>query len=1832
MPPYDRRARQRGFNTRIPIYTLSGGVGRQAPSKRLPSEAQVVDNATPSLEKSIEKRSGSTQILTSDDLGEPHPYGSLNLGDGDGAGANMAMSTIVDTSATYSFTFSGAGTEHGTLNLVSSDATDVTYTMTSVGNSGFLTESATGFTFNEAAVVDSTLTLIAEDTTSNTFVAKEDGTVTDGHLSVSPAGIAYNAGSGATPLERGASAALHLRNAIYSANSFNNNASITFTFSTPAVVDETITMTSADNTTLTYIAKTNSTVTDGSVDGSGNVQFNAGATATEAGDNLESAINSTNGHNAVNANGSATWTFNTGTPTASLSSIILPILTNIGTTVSKTYVCKATGSNGDIDSGSIVFLQGNSQNEVADNFRQAFLNKNGHGNYVTTDRIVVNNGADKAVGTFTFSTFPADGETIQLISAQGTTVTYKAKDDCSACPQIDGGFTEFDNGDNSNIVDKKLAYGDRVNAAKNLAEAINGTKGHNGEILAHWSYDGRVALTQTVTGTVGNTTVTSSAGFDTACSVNPPATFTGGAGGGDVTITQPYGGTAGNTTITASIQFDAACSVNPPATFTGGTSSGIDETQFTVTSSSGVMTIANVTESKYSTSRVNLSSGFGGSLSVLPSARFGKMFYDVVGATGQVKLEQTVGGDDGNTTITTAGDFTNSTSTNPSNFTRNSLTYVNKGSSATVVGKELKTAIESSNGHNGKITVAESSGVMTLTQATAGPDGNTLVIPSNYFQSSVTGTMGTSFTGGDDVQTLLNNEYLELENIKGTIEKFYFTTSLDGSDSTETRIGIKDATAISDVVTSTISSINLNDRIRMTASPVEGSTTSFHLQTNDFGGAGLLAGSSKPTLIPNVTFTLGSTTPSDYFYYWFSVSDTLRYLLVINYGVGVEQSKKLFYIFKIDTEAGTAQDQTPDVNPDESVYRYITYKHETKTAKEALEAITIGTNIYILNKFVKAGFSSSDNGVKFGLDGVETADIDYAGREVTYYTSSLVDPEGIAFLYIPNKAYSAGSEVYNAYGVWKALVDIRAESSSTFAHDDADETVIPADPGPPEYATSSDGAEAPVLDHNIWYPYTATAVEQNPATLVLDGVNRIQLDETRTSWGTTGTDGADQVAEVEFASGMTPSVKVEVDPACETDSCERKWKETTKDSSGIITDEGDIVYDRNHSRKVADQGSGDSGSEAQDDEYISLWQYVRAVDQIPVQDNRYVSRTQQFLGQAFTDFSYVKLPPHPTDPTDIIDHTTEICDYDAGNLIGNAAQAIGILYEGKTHDDYGSNFPDDCTDVSSHAEHEFGLGKIFYVENSYAGADPGYYRINSDTEKPYIAKVRTPFKHSMFDNNRMPHRMSFTIPTEVDAKAGWNLAPEEWILRTTGDEETNPGPKMFEDGKQVEIKAMGFFRNRLWLAGEDKVFSSKLNEINNFWIDDPISLTDEDPIDITCSYNKYTEVTSLTPFESYLFVNTGSDVQFTLQGSDNQITPFTAEISPTSFYSTAPLVNPVLLGSQIYFFDRKRLYIYFNEKTVSINSAIEVSYHCPDYLPSNYGDTTVVAPYDTLLFTNGDNTKDIYCYTNRYSGEQVIQNSFFRYSYGNENEAINCWDNDIYFVIKSETAVGNPIRHLAKQLFKENDLSIPLVDNKKIITVDTINTFYDAANDTTTFTFASYFNANPNVLVVVDTGTYEKRGEEIEIQSTTLTEQSTQIVVNGRYDNQGIQICVGTKFTTTVELSPIFYRDENNNVADGILSLRTMHLRHHNTGNYRVEVTRQGRKITPIIFTSKSVGLRTDELPLERYVVDGETVSKILGFGDEVKIELISDYTTPMNITNIELKGRFNATYSSWVR
>jgi hypothetical protein len=123
----------------------------------------------------------------------------------------------------------------------------------------------------------------------------------------------------------------------------------------------------------------------------------------------------------------------------------------------------------------------------------------------------------------------------------------------------------------------------------------------------------------------------------------------------------------------------------------------------------------------------------------------------------------------------------------------------------------------------------------------------------------------------------------------------------------------------------------------------------------------------------------------------------------------------------------------------------------------------------------------------------------------------------------------------------------------------------------------------------------------------------------------------------------------------------------------------------------------------------------------------------------------------------------------------------------------------------------------------------------------------------------------------------------------------------------------------------------------------------------------------------------------------------------------------------------------------------------------------------------------------------------------------------------------------------------------------------------------------------------------------------------------------GELFETRIQLSTLFVRDENNNIIDGVLNLRTGVIRHYNTGNYDIEVTHRSR--TPLV--SQFVAQRPDftngeeTLPLDNIQNQGEFVAKIYGYSDSTKISLVSNYTTPMNITNMEFKGKFKQKYTT---
>ena len=270
----------------------------------------------------------------------------------------------------------------------------------------------------------------------------------------------------------------------------------------------------------------------------------------------------------------------------------------------------------------------------------------------------------------------------------------------------------------------------------------------------------------------------------------------------------------------------------------------------------------------------------------------------------------------------------------------------------------------------------------------------------------------------------------------------------------------------------------------------------------------------------------------------------------------------------------------------------------------------------------------------------------------------------------------------------------------------------------------------------------------------------------------------------------------------------------------------------------------------------------------------------------------------------------------------------------------------------------------------------------------------------MFDAKRMPVKLTLISSNNFKFEA------VEWDPRTSGNRKTNPGPDIFtkDDGtlRQIEINSMAFYRGRLFFSAADTLFTSQIGDYDNFFFDDIAKIVDSDPIDLQASSNKYARINAMIPFSDYLFINTDSDTQFELLGSENTVTPFTAELAPTAFYATAALVDPILMGSQIYFFAKQKMYIYYSSQAASISAASEVSSHCPEYLPENFGSVATAGARDSIFFINEDKQNEIFIYTNRYQGDRAVQNAFHKWTLSSTDKVLSMqhFDDRLYAVIR----------------------------------------------------------------------------------------------------------------------------------------------------------------------------------------------------------------------------------------
>jgi len=558
---------------------------------------------------------------------------------------------------------------------------------------------------------------------------------------------------------------------------------------------------------------------------------------------------------------------------------------------------------------------------------------------------------------------------------------------------------------------------------------------------------------------------------------------------------------------------------------------------------------------------------------------------------------------------------------------------------------------------------------------------------------------------------------------------------------------------------------------------------------------------------------------------------------------------------------------------------------------------------------------------------------------------------------------------------------------------------------------------------------------------------------------------------------------------------------------------------------------------------------------------------------------------------------------------------------------------DDLTSIAD------GFGKVYFCRNSYLTFPSGFYRATRYSKNPYFERLRSEGPNTVIDHRRMP----IIIYKDTATDGNWRVAHMPLFPRRAGTSLSNPGPKALE--RKERIQSMAIWKNRMWIATDNTIFASKANSFFNFWVDDVTNVVETDPIDIQASVGAYNKLSYIVPFQTILFVASSGSVQFEVRGGsiDTGISPFNVEFRPTSFYSTSKLVEPQRMGNNIFFMDAGRMYMYLSGSSFNdeYSTSIDVSTQCKGYLPSTFGPVNASSAINSLMFVDGDNTNQMYFFTFRTNGDQVIQNAFYKWIFAPEDNIVSMksYEKDLYLVSRrplgpsESTSETRLVVYLAS--LETVPLATPMVDGL----VKTANINYNINSLQTQITLPHYDPSLEDGYVILPPEWNNDAYTVIPIVGVGVTFEGgiykTIVAIDGNYfqevENTPLPVYVGRAYQMNIELSQQVQRStpgrgtSSNEVYEGVLNLKKALFRHLYSGPYSVVVRRNNRPDTEVMFQPTDLNniiTRTDQLRIDTF---GEKSVNILSFSEKVQIFIQSSFPNPVNITNITFTGNFRS-------
>ena len=410
-----------------------------------------------------------------------------------------------------------------------------------------------------------------------------------------------------------------------------------------------------------------------------------------------------------------------------------------------------------------------------------------------------------------------------------------------------------------------------------------------------------------------------------------------------------------------------------------------------------------------------------------------------------------------------------------------------------------------------------------------------------------------------------------------------------------------------------------------------------------------------------------------------------------------------------------------------------------------------------------------------------------------------------------------------------------------------------------------------------------------------------------------------------------------------------------------------------------------------------------------------------------------------------------------------------------------------------------------------------------------------------------------------------------------GDEVTNPDPSFIG----TSIQRVFQFKSRLGFLSGSSVSMSEVKfggydgELDlqryNFYRTSVTSLLDGDPIDATISSDKVTKLRAAISFQDNLILFSDFS-QFVLRGGD-LLTPKTVSFNQITEYEYDKSVDPVGLGSYIYFPFVRGGFMGIREFTVNANTdnfdANEITAHVPQYIPKASGGGLVAlsgSSAESLMATTDGN--DVYIYKYFFKGNEKVLSSWGKFTVsGGGIRGLSFIESELYIVQSiSDTNQTHLLKIPMGNKHRDPEGYNTHLDRRVAVTLD-------ATIAVPTFTLPYLLKDDEELQV------YTKDGLLLQNLVATPNGHQTDVTfknnnVSGGLSTDTEPLYAGVKYTMKYTFSKLLFKaqaGQNMTRSDGKMRVRGGTLFFEDTSHFEVKVTPQLRNTTTAEFNASVV-------------------------------------------------------------